>query len=476
MPRPLPFASWSPFVVGAGLIATWSIAACFTSSLPDSGTTSHGLRGCAVGDGGAPAIAPGGYYTSGATVCTASGTAHIFHGVDRPSLEWDPAGEFNGGEGIPFSDFQEMASWHANVVRIATNQDFWLPGAALYEPNYEDTVDKAVHDAEAAGLDVILDLHWSDAGNLQAESGNTRGSKQNSSVFSDQQQMPDVNSVEFWTEVATKYAGDGHVLFELYNEPNSVSWDTWINGGMVDTTGPSNTVVSYQAVGMQELYNTVRATGANNLVIAGGLNWAFDLSGVGQNPVHGFNIMYATHPYDTSDRAPSVWMSSFGYLAAGDVAPVIATEFGDGMSGCTGAWDTELIQFAAQYKMSWTAWAWWAEGGVDAATGCSFPALLSNWSYTPTSTNDPTVPGQGEAVKAALAMDPPVNAPVVDAGSEAGPEAGAGEGGAAGPDAGTDAADAGVDGADGGDADTDAAPVLDGAPEATGLDEAGAPD
>jgi endoglucanase len=459
------------------------------------------LRGCVVGEASAPAVAPGGYYTSGATVCSASGTPHIFHGVDRPSLEWDPQGEFNGGEGIPASDFQAMASWHANIVRIAMNQDFWLSDAALYQPAYEDTVDRAVHDAEAAGLDVILDLHWSDAGNIEVtETGSARGAQQNSSLFSDQQQMADVNSKEFWSEVAAKYAGDGHVLFELYNEPNNIPWDVWINGGMVATSGPSGTVVTFQAVGMQDLYDTVRQTGAKNLVIAGGLNWAFDLSGVAQNRIQGFNIMYATHPYDTSNRAPSVWPSSFGYLAEGDIAPVIATEFGDGSSGCTGAWDTELIEYAAQYNISWTAWAWWVGG-------CSFPALLSDWSYTPTSTDDPAVPGQGQVVKAALALDPAVTPPVADAGSEAavdgavqtgadaeadatleagaesdadalpegGGDAGAEPGNDAGGEAASDAArEAGADAAEGGPVDSAASPVLDGAAESAVPDEAGA--
>ena len=35
---------------------------------------------------------------------------------------------------------------------------------------------------------------------------------------------------------------------------------------------------------MQQLYDTVRATGAQNLVIIGGLNWAYDLSGVPAQP------------------------------------------------------------------------------------------------------------------------------------------------------------------------------------------------
>ena len=61
---------------------------------PDAGTPPPGtfqLTGCAS----APAhpAAPGGYYVNGNTICTADGRAHLFHGVDRPSLEWSSGGE-----------------------------------------------------------------------------------------------------------------------------------------------------------------------------------------------------------------------------------------------------------------------------------------------------------------------------------------------------------------------------------------------
>jgi endoglucanase len=331
-------------------------------------------RGCSVTTGSAPPVAPGGYYTNGTTVCTAGGVAHLFHGVDRPSMEWDPQGEANDAEGIPASDFQNMAGWHANVVRIALNQDFWLSGAALYAPAYSSNVDRAVHNAEAAGMDVILDLHWSDEGNPAVM---TVGKTQDDPTNSNQQPMADMNSKEFWSEVAAKYQGDGHVLFELYNEPHAISWPQWLNGG---------SYAGYQVVGMQELYDTVRATGANNVVIAGGLDYAYDLSDIGQNPIQGYNIMYATHPYAPQD-AMAGWQGSFGYLATTDTAPVIATEFGDGQTACTGDWDTQLIQFADARQISWTAWAWWKGD-------CSFPALISDWNDTPT--------GQGQVVKSAL--------------------------------------------------------------------------
>jgi len=336
-------------------------------------------RGCVVTTGSAPPVAPGGYYTNGTTVCTADGVPHLFHGVARPSLEWDSQGEGSTGEGIPASDFKTMAAdWHANVVRIAMNQDFWLQGAALHDPSYPATIDRAVQDAKAAGMDVILDLHWSDQGNLGVTDS---GGMQDKPTISNQQPMADVNSETFWREVATKYKDDGHVLFELYNEPHNVSWDVWLNGRVGG---------AYTVVGMQQLYNTVRATGANNVVIAGGLSYAFDLSGVANNPIAGYNVIYASHPYYPQDPQAR-WVGAFGYLANQDIAPVILTEFGDGTQACTGDWDSKLIQFMDQRQISWTAWAWWA--GT-----CSFPALLSDWDYTPSV--------QGAVVKAALRAYP----------------------------------------------------------------------
>jgi len=308
-------------------------------------------------------VAPGGYYTNGASVCTASGAAHLFHGVDRPSLEWNPSGEWNGEPGIPRSDFDAMVSWHANVVRLSLNQDYWLSGAKLYEPTYEATIERAVQDAEAAGLDVILDLHWSDRGDLSANA--------------DQQPMADSNSKVFWLEVATKYKNDGHVLFELYNEPLDISRATWLSGGQVE---------GYQAVGMQELYDTVRSVGADNLVIAGGTEWGFDLSGVFANPIRGYNVMYATHPFGPQSAA-SQWARRFGYLAAQDIAPVIVTAFGDMSPNCTGSWDSDVVQYADARQISWTAWAWWKGD-------CLFPSLIADWDYTPTV--------QGAVIKAAL--------------------------------------------------------------------------
>jgi hypothetical protein len=309
-----------------------------------------GLTGCASAPT-AP-VAPGGYYVNGNTICTADGRPHLFHGVDRPSLEWSSV-----GQGLSPSDFTLMASWHANVVRVALNQDFWLAQSPLFDPNYAALVDSAIAWAEAADMDVILDLHWSDKGVLG-------GCAPSAGC---QQVMADVNSLAFWSEVAARYKDDGHVLFELYNEPHNLSWRLWRSGG--------ETADGFEAVGMQALHDAVRATGAQNLVIVGGLDWAHDLSGVPANRIDGINILYAIHPYgdDGTPKLHEQWDERWGFLTSSD--PVIATEFGD-VGACTGAFDADLVRYADARAASWTAWGWFPGG-------CTFPALIDDWNGTP---------------------------------------------------------------------------------------------
>ena len=133
----------------------------------------------------------------------------------------------------------------------------------------------------------------------------------------------------------------------------------------------------------QALYDAVRGAGAPNLVLIGGLNYAYDLSGVPQHRVNGYNIVYATHPYDYPGKQPSEWMTSWGSLTATD--PVMVTEFGQ--FDCGTDYVTSLLDFADQRQVSWSAWAWFPGG-------CDFPALLSDWSGAPTAA--------GEVVKARL--------------------------------------------------------------------------
>jgi hypothetical protein len=311
-----------------------------------------------------PPVAPGGYFVNGDTICAADGTPHLFHGVVQPSLEWTSVGDHFSAD-----DFRLMAdTWKANVVELYLNQDFWLSGSPRYDAMYSTRIAQAVHDAEQAGMDVILTLLWSDAGNLD-------GGTQNNG----QHEMPDANSIAFWRDVATAYQDDGRVLFELYGEPHDVSVSVWRDGGPTST--------GWTAVGMQQVYDTVRGAGANNIVIVNGLSYGYDLSFVPGSRLQGYNIAYGTAPYWASpDKQPSSWDSAWGLVTKSD--PVFVTEFGDNGTNCSGDFDAALIEYADRSKASWIAFAWYVAGA------CSFPSLLKDWNGSPTS--------QGAVVQAAL--------------------------------------------------------------------------
>jgi endoglucanase len=323
--------------------------------------------------------APDGFATIGNTIYNAQCQPHRFHGIARPALEWSATGDERFAKIA--EDFALIRSWRADVVRIPINQSFWLSGTRQHDAGYRGRVTQAVTAARKVGLAVIIDLHVSDRGNP------------NYDTIPDAQQMPDLrHSLPFWRDVAQTFKDDGGVIFELYNEPHEVTWDMWLNGGLVPAGpkypgGPWGE--AYQAVGMQQLYDAVRSMGARNLVILSGTHWGFFLDGVPTHRVKGYNIAYGSHPYDWPDKQPDTWERAFGFLAETD--PVIITEFG--------AYDCDRLSFyqaamdyADRKGISWVAWAWWTPPPVGPSHSaaerseklCRFPALIADWNGTPT--------------------------------------------------------------------------------------------
>jgi len=52
--------------------------------------------------------------------------------------------------------------WKGNVIRIGMNQAYYMQD--MYAGIYPKELARVVSGAEAAGMDVILDLHWVDGG------------------------------------------------------------------------------------------------------------------------------------------------------------------------------------------------------------------------------------------------------------------------------------------------------------------------
>jgi hypothetical protein len=212
--------------------------------------------------------------------------------------------------------------------------------------------------------------------------------------------MPDSNSLAFWQDFAPVYANHPAVLFDLYNEPHDVSWEVWLHGGKItdkpNTRRAMRNPRTYDAVGMQTLLATVRATGAKNVVIAGGLDWAYDFSGILQGrqiaDPHGHGVIYANHCYDNKNESVDSWIANMEKASA--KLPVIVTEFGGnagpGKVDPTDNWLLHVLRALDEHHWSWTAW--------DFHPGAR-PSLISDWGYAPT-------PDFGVEVKQALGTKP----------------------------------------------------------------------
>ncbi|MEV4423554.1 glycoside hydrolase family 5 protein [Patulibacter sp. NPDC049589] len=322
-----------------------------------------------------------------------SGVPFRFRGVNRDSLEWGPANyQGCGGDGhFTDHDFDVIASWKVTAIRLPLSQAGWL-GRRCSAADYARWVDDAVAKANARGIYAILDLHWTDVeGKAQCDGP----------CLSGQQTMPDADSLVFWRSVAARYANRPGVIFDLFNEPHDVSWACWRDGGCTTNASLLLPVLfagtPFQAVGMQQLYDAVRAQGAQNLVLVAGLQYAYDLSGVLQgHALKGTNIAYDTHVYTAFHSTVSDWDQGFGRVAA--KYPVVSTEFGT--NDCSAGVTQQLLRYfdkplgSAANSMGWTIWSWNAPGS------CQQPSVIADWEGTP-------LGDQGKLIKSELAAAAP---------------------------------------------------------------------
>jgi hypothetical protein len=288
-------------------------------------------------------------------------------GVNTACMEWSSNGEGHILDTVKTA----IQDWHVNIIRLPLAQDRWFGKAPEQKDDgkaYRDLVKQVVDLCAAQGCYIMLDLHWSDAGEWGQQIG--------------QHVMPDANSLLFWKDCARVYRNNPAVLFDLYNEPHDVSWDIWLNGGEVtERDRQRGFTKTYTAVGMQAMLDMVRSTGAKNVIVAGGLDWSYDMSGFLNGKQlkdpKGNGVIYANHNYPFKGDTFEKWLAKME--TATKQIPVIVSEFGAGggrrpdQNG--DVWIRRVLQALHDHDWDWTAW------DLHPAAG---PTLISNWSYTPT--------------------------------------------------------------------------------------------
>ncbi|MGC3982243.1 MAG: glycoside hydrolase family 5 protein [Steroidobacteraceae bacterium] len=278
-----------------------------------------------------------------------------------------------------------LVSWKANVVRLPLNQASWLgyqcvdglgkvvnpdPGR-----NYQDTVKKIVDRATSAGLYIIVDLHWTAPDDAARAVGNVKAM-----CPMGQNPMPDADHSEaFWTSIAKTFKDYPNVMFELFNEPFfdwksglKSDWSVLRDGGTFSgyVTGQGMEKNPWKAIGFQALINTVRQTGATNVLLLSGPDWAKRLDGWLLNkPTDPLKqiaaVWHAYSAWGTKWGTDAYTLPNYGNdaftwvedIVAANI-PVIITEIGDrNANGTKGSpFVSKVLPWADRNNISYLGW------------------------------------------------------------------------------------------------------------------------
>lgn len=309
-----------------------------------------------------------------------NGNVVVLRGANTSGTEYACVSEhsiFDGAQEASSTSIAGMQSWGFNAARVELNESCWLGvqgvSPAYSGPTYQRAIEQYVNELNAAGMYVIVDMHFSSKGGKKKATG--------------QLPMPDERyAPAFWTSVANAFKGNPAVIFDLFNEPypnrntdSVASWQCDLDG----TAGRTCKGVPYRAAGMQQLLNSVRATGATNVIMAGGPQYAGDLDRWLQyRPVDRLGQLAASvHVYwqnpSNPDYSPcfssSCWSGVLAPLSTH--VPIVVGEFGE--LDCGDTLYPPFLNFADQHGISYLGWAWFV--GSCAAE----PSLITSYSGTP---------------------------------------------------------------------------------------------
>ncbi len=304
------------------------------------------------------------------------GQTIILRGVNRSGAEYmcvQGRGFMDGP--TDDSTILAMKSWRINAVRIPLNEHCWLGLSDVKEEYSGEKYRLFIKDYVKRLIDnniyVIVDLHWS--GPELRKTSN--------------QAMPNAKyAVSFWESAANEFKDNRKVLLDVINETfpdknrgSDAAWKCWKEGGKCPG-------VSYDTVGMQTLVNTVRQTGAENIILLGGIRYANDLSKwLEYKPVDPLNNLAASwHIYPNGNPCNTTACYDRMIAPVAEKVPLIAGEFGESVKGdvCSVEKTNEVLDWLDKHKVSYLIWTWntWS-------WDCGNWSLIYNFDGTPKSPN-----------------------------------------------------------------------------------------
>lgn len=234
-------------------------------------------------------------------------------GVSSMWLNWEEDGYAENLEGLKWL----RNNWNLSLIRASMGIS--PMGAYLTDPDKaEAQVTQIVDNAIAAGVYVLIDWHEEKAPDHQAA------------------------AVDFFSRMASKYAGVPNVIYEPFNEPTGLTWAQ---------------IKPYH----EAVVAAIRAADPDNepVVVLGTPNWSQDVDIAAKDMLVGNNLMYTLHFYSCTHGQ---YLISKAQLAQLRGAPLFVTEWGatDADGGRDGLVCLEPAQewmdFLKQAGISWAGW------------------------------------------------------------------------------------------------------------------------
>ena len=312
-------------------------------------------------------------YVQGAQVLDGNGNPLLLRGAQIESPFNYIAG-WNSGNSITkdlnSAVFNAMVqNWKMNVLRLPISN--WIYAKA--PDKYLSLLDTVVQQANAAGLYVILDLHD------DAKSGSPYGENAN---------LPKTEDVPFWKAIASHYKNNAMVMFDVFNEPQTIGWSTWLHGGGI--------VGGAKVVGTQDLVDAIRSTGAKQIIVvepgsASDSKGAGGWSSVGTYTIDDPNIMYSLHIYggiaDTAQQEDAKWGPILNHhpIYYGEWALLVNGDGSSGYDHCKNIVPgqanqdvTNFLNYMTSRHANWSAWQF-----------TPYHLIQDYTSYTPTTLDIP---------------------------------------------------------------------------------------